>query len=264
MVFLKALLLRFSACLRIGDIMRAILLFLLLMVSPCWASELMVVDADTMILNGITYRLDGIDAPETDQICLDASGAIWACGIEARDQLQKFIGNRNVRCEGKGWDTVYRKRRIGICSIDGEAASLNQWLVREGWAVSFEPYAKGRFKADQEAARNKQHGMWKGCFSAPQEHRNANKKSAVLQGATCPGDQDTNARNLIFPAYPAMPPGCAIKGKFAVRAHMTEHRGIYHLEGCGSYQRTKVPDRWFCSEREAQAEGFRKSFTCRN
>ena len=56
-----------------------------------------------------------------------------------------------------------------------------------------------------------------------------------------------------------MPPGCSIKGKFAVRAKLTGHRGIYHLEGCGSYQRTKKPDRWFCSEEDAQAAGFRKA-----
>jgi hypothetical protein len=27
---------------------------------------------------------------------------------------------------------------------------------------------------------------------------------------------------------------CSIKGKFAVRAKLTGHRGIYHLESCGS------------------------------
>jgi endonuclease YncB( thermonuclease family) len=32
-------------------------------------------------------RLEGTDAPETDQICLNAKGDHWACGIEARDSL---------------------------------------------------------------------------------------------------------------------------------------------------------------------------------
>jgi hypothetical protein len=70
--------------------------------------------------------------------------------------------------------------------------------------------------------------------------------------------------NTLFPDDPSMPPGCSIKGKFAARAKLTGHRGIYHLEGCGSYQRTKKPDRWFCSEDDAQAAGFRNAFTCRS
>ena len=121
--------------------------------SPCWAAEATVTDADTLILKGTTYRLDGIDAPQTDQVCLDGTGATWACGIEARDQLTKFINARDVRCDDKGADTVYRNRRIGICWVEGETVSLNQWLVLEGWALNFEPSAKGRFKADQDAAR---------------------------------------------------------------------------------------------------------------
>ena len=38
--------------------------------------------------------------------------------------------------------------------------------------------------------------------------------------------------------------------------------GIYHLESCRSYQSTKKPNRWFCSEDEAKAAGFRKSYSC--
>jgi hypothetical protein len=59
-----------------------------------------------------------------------------------------------------------------------------------------------------------------------------------------------------------MPPGCSIKGKLAARAHISGYRGIYHMEACRSYGRTKSPDRWFCSEDEARAEGFRKAHTC--
>ena len=59
-----------------------------------------------------------------------------------------------------------------------------------------------------------------------------------------------------------MPPGCKIKGKYALRALLTGHRGIYRLLGCSGYRRTKRPDRWFCSEEDAIAAGFRLSFTC--
>lgn len=231
-------------------------------VAPSWAEEATVTDGNTLILNGTPYRLDGIDAPETDQVCLDETGAVWTCGIEARDQLRKFVGQRSVRCEGKKYDTVYRNRRLGICRIEGEPLSLNQWLVREGWALNFEHYAKGRFKVDENDARDKGRGLWKGCFTSPQAARRRNKSTAILLGATCTRGKVGEIRDSLFPDSLAMPPGCSIKGKFAARANITGHRGIYHMERCRSYGRTRKPDRWFCSEDEAQAEGFRKAFTC--
>jgi methylphosphotriester-DNA--protein-cysteine methyltransferase len=48
-----------------------------------------------------------------------------------------------------------------------------------------------------------------------------------------------------------------------VRAKVTGYRGIYHLEGCRSYRTLKNPNRWFCSEEDAQAAGFRRALTCR-
>jgi endonuclease YncB( thermonuclease family) len=40
-----------------------------------------IVDGDTLIINHTHIRLEGIDAPETDQVCLDAKGARWTCGL---------------------------------------------------------------------------------------------------------------------------------------------------------------------------------------
>ena len=34
------------------------------------------IDADTMNVAGVDYRLDGIDAPENDQVCLNANSNI--------------------------------------------------------------------------------------------------------------------------------------------------------------------------------------------
>jgi endonuclease YncB( thermonuclease family) len=246
-----------------GDYVRKIITALFFVAaSQSWAAEATITDGDTLILKGAPYRLDGIDAPETDQICLDDKGAVWTCGIEARDQLRKFVGGRDVRCDGTMYDTVYRNRRVATCVIEGEPMSLNQWLVREGWALNFEPYAKGRFKADEDAARSKNLGLWKGCFSRPQAARRGDKNTAPLLGAACVAGKISEIRDRLFPEHPAMLPGCSIKGKLAARARVTGHVGIYHVEGCRSYGRTKGPDRWFCSEDEAQAEGFRKAFTC--
>ena len=122
-------------------------------------------------LADVTYRLDGIDAPELDQICVDDHADAWACGVEARDQLSSLIGGRQVRCEDLGLGTAYRKRHIGICTVEGESASLNQLLIRQGFALNFEPYARGRFREDEAGAKDNRRGLWKGCFVAPQEFR---------------------------------------------------------------------------------------------
>jgi methylphosphotriester-DNA--protein-cysteine methyltransferase len=68
---------------------------------------------------------------------------------------------------------------------------------------------------------------------------------------------------VLFPDDPAMPSGCSIKGKFAVRARVTGNVGVYHLQGCSSYPALTKPDRWFCSEDDAQAAGFRRAYNCR-
>ena len=61
-----------------------------------------------------------------------------------------------------------------------------------------------------------------------------------------------------------MPAGCNIKGKYAVRARVTGNLGIYHLQACRSYPGLSKPDRWFCSEEDAQAAGFRRAYNCRS
>ena len=131
--------------------------------------------------------------------------------------FREFVAKRDVRCDSSKYDTVYRNRRIGMCRVDGEDMSLNQWLVREGWALTFEPYAKGRFKGDEEEARSKGKGLWKGCFVRPQAARPGNERHGQLAGISVQPAQERQIREMLFPAIPAMPSGCSIKGKFAAR-----------------------------------------------
>jgi endonuclease YncB( thermonuclease family) len=211
-----------------------------LFTSPGFAATATVRDGNTIQLGEMTYRLDGIDAPELDQTCID-------------DQ---------VRCDDLGPDKTFKKRHIGLCTVEGETASLSQQLVRAGFALDFEPSAKGRFLADEDAARDGRLGLWKGCFVAGAEFR-LGKKDGSLHGAACRTDRDRQIREALFPEDLAMPPSCSIKGKFAVRASVTGDVGIYHLQGCPSYPATTQPDRWFCSEDDAQAAGFRRAYNCR-
>jgi methylphosphotriester-DNA--protein-cysteine methyltransferase len=47
-----------------------------------------------------------------------------------------------------------------------------------------------------------------------------------------------------------------------VRARAVGYRGIYDLESCRSYEDDQESEPVFCSEEEAQAAGFRKSYRC--
>ena len=140
-----------------------ILILAVLWASQSWAAGAVVKDGGTLQLAGVTYRLDGIDAPELDQMCIDEHADAWACGVEARDQLTKLIGGRAVRCEDLG-RTPYRSRHIGICTVEGETATLNQLLVRQGFALNFEPYARGRFKDDEAGAKDKRQRTLEGLL----------------------------------------------------------------------------------------------------
>src|SRR3954462_14950091 len=69
-------------------------------------------DGSTLQLGNLTYRLDGIDVPTVDQLCIDEHADIWTCGIEARDQLTKLINGKQVRCDDLGPDPAYKKRHL--------------------------------------------------------------------------------------------------------------------------------------------------------
>jgi hypothetical protein len=165
-----------------------------------------------------------------------------------------------VRCTDRGADGG--KRRVGECSVAGGSISINQWMVQQGWALNLDRSAKGRFKTDRDSASSKRIGLWKGCFVAPEDLRRVTISTASLLGAACPQRNRWPAREKLFPEYPVMPAGCSIKGRIVLRSQIAGYRGIYHLPTCGSYERTRTINRWFCSEDEAQAAGFRKSYTC--
>ena len=233
-----------------------------LLANPVWAASPIVRDANTIQLGDVTYRLDGVDAPELDQVCIDDHADPWTCGVDSRQQLTKLIGGSQVHCIDLGADKSHKNRHIGICSADGATASLNQQMIRLGFALSFEPALKLNFQEDAASAKEARAGLWKGCFVAPQEFR-IGKKVGTLLGASCRDDRDSEIRAVLFPDDLAMPPRCSIKGKFAVRARVTGNIGIYHLQGCPSYPALTKPDRWFCSEDDAQAAGFRRAYNCR-
>lgn len=233
-----------------------------LLASPSLAASAIVRDGRTIQLGEITYRLDGIDAPELDQACIDDQADPWSCGVDALNQLTKLINGRTVRCDDLGLDKTTRRRHLGVCTVEGQTASLNQQLARLGFAIDAEPALKAHVKDEAVAAKDSKRGLWKGCFAAPQDFR-LGKKDGALIGGACRSDRDKEIRAVLFREDLAQPPACPIKGKFAVRARVTGNVGVYHLQGCRSYGGLTRPDRWFCSEDDAQAAGFRRAYNCR-
>src|SRR5476651_1461062 len=117
----------------------AVLLLGIFSASSALSAGAIVRDGGTVEIAGVAYRLDGIDAPDVDQMCIDDHADAWACGVEARDHLSSLIGGREVRCEDLGVGTTYKKRHIGICTVEGESTSLSQLLVAQGFGLNFEP-----------------------------------------------------------------------------------------------------------------------------
>lgn len=159
---------------------------ILAMTSQALAATATVKDGATLQLANNTFRLDGIDAPAVDQMCIDEHADSWACGVEAREQLVKLIGGKQVRCGDLGPDPASKKRRLGLCIVEGESLNLSQLLVQKGFALAD---AKGKLKTDEMAARDDRRGLWKGCFTLPADFR-LWKKDAALIGAACRPDRD--------------------------------------------------------------------------
>jgi len=89
-------------------------------------------DANSIQLGDVTYRLDGVDAPELDQMCIDDHADPWTCGLEARDQLTRLIAGRSVRCDDVGPEKSFGRRHRAICTAEGDRPSpTNNW---SGWA----------------------------------------------------------------------------------------------------------------------------------
>ena len=187
----------------------AIAFFLWIICSLAQAADLSgvpkVVDGDTLAIRATKVRLEGIDAPETDQICLNANGVRWTCGIDARDKLAAHIAGQAISCSSSGTD-AYR-RTLAQCSLAGE--DLNGWMVQQGWALAYVKYSSA-YRQVKEDTRANQRGLWQGAFIAPWDWRHRNNKTIILGAFSVP--IDAQAMLLGPPATEGAPsPECTIK-----------------------------------------------------
>lgn len=187
-----------------------------------------VVDGDTLAIAGAKIRLSGIDAPEAKQICDDPAGRGWACGARATAELKALIGRAEVRCEGDERDRY--GRLVATCRVGG--TDLGAEMVARGMAFAYRKYSR-TYVGPEAAAQAARRGIWAGRAEAPEKVR--------------------AAEHADMPA----PGNCTIKGNISARGR------LYHLPSGRGYAATRINEakgeRWFCTEEEARAAGWRKA-----
>jgi endonuclease YncB( thermonuclease family) len=130
------------------------------------AGKAWVIDGDTIEIAGTRIRLEGIDAPETDQPCTDARGKPWPCGRAATNELRAHVRGRALTCNSRALDRY--RRSLAVCSLP-DGSDINAWMVRQGWAVA---YGLARLYVSEEAEAEKaKQGMWTGSFTLPSQWR---------------------------------------------------------------------------------------------
>jgi len=134
-----------------------------------------VIDGDTIAVNGLKVRLDGIDAPEGGQTCKTISGQTWSCGLAATEAMVLIAGKKLAMCDVTGRDRY--RRRIGICRVirPGEMSiEIGGEMVERGLAVAYRKYSL-RYVPNELRAKAFNRGMWAGEFQMPWDYRKAKK-----------------------------------------------------------------------------------------
>jgi endonuclease YncB( thermonuclease family) len=213
-----------------------------------------VIDGDTIEIRGQHIRFDGIDAPESAQLCIDGKKQAYKCGQDAAFFLERFIAVASpVRCEFVEWDQY--DRFVGEC-FRADGVSLNAGVVGAGYAMDWPQHSNGKYAAYQRDAKAEKVGMWDGAFTPTWEFRAKRRANQAKVNS-----QDSPALFAIEQPgkEPSSGSGCSIKGNISIDSG--QH--IYHVPGQKFYSKTKISpehgERWFCSEAEARAEGWRRS-----
>jgi endonuclease YncB( thermonuclease family) len=185
-----------------------------------------IIDGDTLDISGTRVRLVGIDAPEMDQSCFASDGRSYPCGARAKSHLAALAGHMSIRCDGNEKDRYHRL--LATCYA-GEL-NLNAEMVRAGWAVAFRRYST-QYLPEEQIAKTENAGLWQGNFRMPWTWRQG-QRTASVEGRDCD-----------------------------IKGNISKNGRIYHLPGSRWYSATRIDEkkgeRWFCSESDALAAGWR-------
>lgn len=219
-----------------------------------------VVDGDTIdvLIDGVVkrIRLIGVNTPET----VDPNSPQECFGKEASDYMKNLLSGKSVSLEedqSQGDKDKY-DRLLRFVFLEGE--NINLKLINDGYAYEYTynvPYKyQTEFKAAQKDAEANGRGLWSPTTCD-------GKKTAVDDSS---GSQAQESPSVPVPAVqprtesaqPQAEVSCTIKGNINNKGER-----IYHVPGQRYYNSTKIDEskgeRWFCTEQEAIAAGWRKS-----
>ena len=184
-----------------------------------------VVDGDTLDLDGARVRLLHIDAPETAQ----------PEGPASARHLAGLVRGRTVTCTGEAEDCW--GRLLAVCTAGGK--DLGRTMVAAGEAAVFRRHGD-TYDVEERAARAARLGIWADPDPVmPWDYRAAHRPAAAPAAAEAGAGA-----------------GCTIKGNVSAKGTR-----IYHLPSSRTYAETRIStakgERWFCSEAEARAAGWR-------
>jgi endonuclease YncB( thermonuclease family) len=192
------------------------------------ARQMQALSGDTIRLDGRTVRLSGIEAPDRQQVCTQGASKRWKCGETAQVALERLGRGKSVRCVVAS--TEPSGRSLATCTVDGRDLAAD--LLKDGHVFSSSGYFGAYASLESEAKRNKA-GLWAGEAERPADYRT----------------------RLWEAAAKSAPDGCPIK------AHVTQGGKVYVLPWASDYARVTIRatrgDRWFCSEQDAAAAGFK-------
>ena len=186
------------------------------------------IGGDLVRVAGTTVRLAGIEAPELQQPC-GSPPRRTRCGAAAQAALGKLVNGRTLACSVSGADSAGRP--LATCTRGG--LDINGELVRQGHAFAASGLFAG-YAGLERQAREAKLGIWvAGDVERPAEFR----------------------AKIWDEAKRRAPDGCPIKGL------ITGEGRVYVLPWSPDYDRGRIQktrgERWFCSEREAEAAGFK-------
>ncbi len=189
---------------------------------------LRVVDGDTFDVGTTRVRLHGIDAPERDQPCTTMDGQNWACGDWVTRQVTDLYQGAQARCQPLDKDRY--GRIVARCFV--QSRDIGREMVAQGLAYAYRKYSND-YDLEEKAAFVADRGIHGYSLQSPARYR-----LTGIKGRDAP---DAN---------------CVIKGNISAKGAR-----IYHVPGQEFYDRTGIrPDqgeRWFCSEAQARASGWR-------
>ena len=111
-------------------------------------------------------------------------------------------------------------------------------------ALAYRRYSRA-YVGEESAAKVARRGLWRGEFVQPWNWRRGERLQTANRDARRSSTRDRGA--------------CNIKGNISRKSA----RRIYHVPGDSDYARTRISrshgERWFCTESEARAAGWRRA-----